>query len=140
MKKPMIFFLLSFSFFASAEECQKARVRYIFDRKYVYEAVELCREKSPDNVIFYFSSSCVKRQCEILKREKKEIKVKARYSNTGSPGFKLCQELAGVPQIFEFQLKDSPNQTWQSSERCLFGEKDFVEISLLTREWKPFIK
>jgi hypothetical protein len=73
-----------------------------------------------------------------LKKNKSEIKIKDYYNRAGSPGFKLCRELGGVPQIFEF--KKLIKSDWQSVSRCLFSNEDFVEISLLTKEWKSFVK
>ena len=126
------------SFSAAADVCKKASIRYIFDKKPVYEKAELCQKKTPDNMLFYLSASCANDKCDILKKYKSELVIKDYRSNIGSPGFKLCQELGGVPQIFEFSF--STDGLWQSAERCLFGKIDFVEISYLTREWKPYIK
>ncbi len=128
--------LLSIPLISFADTCSDVQVRIIFDRKPVITKETVCSHKTSDNMVFYISKSCVDQKCEILKRRKTDLAIKDYNSNMGSPGFKLCTELGGVPQIFEFS-KDS--SLWQSTERCLF-EKDFVEISLLTREWKNNIK
>jgi hypothetical protein len=62
--------------------------------------------------------------------------IKDYKGNIGSPGFKLCRALDGVPQIFEWKSGD---KKWQSTERCLLGN-EFVEIGLLTKIWKKKIK
>lgn len=137
MKKEITACLLSlFSTMLRAEDCFETTTEIIFDRKTEVEKITLCQKKTADHMLFYLSSSCLKDQCEILKRPKKKLIIKNYTGPRGSPGFKLCEELGGLPQIFEFQ---DPQKKWQSTERCFFGKNDFVEISLLTREWKSFI-
>ncbi|MBC7428385.1 MAG: hypothetical protein H7336_07220 [Bacteriovorax sp.] len=130
-----LFFILSGNLYAKS--CNDVQVRIIFEGKPAIAKETLCSKKTPDNMLFYVSKSCDENKCEILKRKKSELEIKDYYSNIGSPGFKICNELGGIPQIFEFS--QGPN-LWQSTERCLFGAKDFVEISLLTREWINFLK
>ena len=129
-----LLFLISFSAFAA--NCDSVQTRIIFYKKAVLAGETLCLMKTADSMIFYLSKSCADKKCEILLRKKTNLIIKDYYSNFGSPGFKLCFELGGVPKIFEFS-KDKV--LWQSAERCFF-EKDFVEISLLTRLWKNHIK
>ena len=135
MKYYLICYLLITSI-ANANECFETKTKIIFDGKAEFEKITLCQKKTIDKMNFIISKSCLNDQCEILKRTKKKIIIKNYTANMGSPGFKLCEELGGVPQIFEFL---DLNNIWQSSERCFFGKNDFVEISLLTREWKSFI-
>jgi hypothetical protein len=122
---------------ANANECFETKTKIIFDGKPEFEKISLCQKKTTDKMIFIISKSCLNDQCEILQRTKKKIIIKNYTSNIGSPGFKLCEKLDGVPQIFEFL--DQAHR-WQSTERCFFGKNDFVEISLLTREWKSFLE
>ncbi len=135
MKKYLasLFFLISFT--VSAKNCEIYDVKIIFDRKDILTKEILCTQKNADNLIFYTSKSCDQNKCEILKRKKTTLRIPDYTANLGSPGFKLCTELGGVPQIFEFKKK---KEIWQSTERCFF-EKDFVEISYLTYQWKSFI-
>ena len=128
---------LLFPFTVMASTCKDYQVKIIFDRKPVITKETFCSQKSFDNMIFYVSKNCVDNKCEVLKRKKTDLVIKDYTSNMGSPGFKLCSELGGIPQIFEFAPAGS--NLWQSADRCLF-EKDFVEISLLTHQWKTYIK
>jgi hypothetical protein len=119
--------------------CKNAETRIIYQAKPELSNEVLC-EHSVGKLLFYVSKSCEENsspECEILKRPKKNIVIKNYRSNFGSPGFKLCSELGGVPQIFDFKFNQKDQ--WKTSERCFF-EKDFVEVSLLTNEWKKFIK
>lgn len=136
MKIFILFFLFSASIFA--DTCEQANIKVIFDKKIILTKETLCLKKTADNMLFYISKSCVDDKCSILKKNKSEIKIKDYYNRVGSPGFKFCRELGGVPQIFEF--KNLMKSDWQSVSRCLFSNEDFVEISLLTKEWKSFVK
>lgn len=131
----VILLLLSHKIYA--ETCEEVKVRIIFNKKAVITKEILCQIKTVDHMLFYISKSCADNACEIMKRKKYRLLIKDYNSNLGSPGFKLCTELDGVPQIFEFS---KGSDIWESSERCLFGARDFVEISYLTREWKALIQ
>ena len=131
----LISFLFSFSLFANTD-CFETATKIIFDQKTINEKITLCEKHTSDKMLFYISKSCLDDKCEILSRHKKTLIIKKYINNLGSPGFKLCEELGGGPQIFDFQDR---KKNWQSSERCFFGKADFVEISFLTKEWKNFI-
>lgn len=135
MKK--IFLSLFFVMSAQAE-CEKVETKIIFDKKPVMNKEVLCSIVTADKTKYYVSKSCEKDNCEILKRKPKDLKVEKYSHNIGSPGFKLCVALDGIPQIFEFRL-DKKSVDWESTSRCLFGKNDFVEISLLMSKWKGFI-
>jgi hypothetical protein len=128
--------MILFSFSTQAE-CFPVQTKIILGGKTEIEKSTLCKKKMDDEMLFYVSESCDKGLCEILKRPKKNISVKNYKDNIGSPGFKLCEELGGIPQIFEFKTQAG---TWESTERCFFDKADFVEISLLTREWKQYVQ
>jgi len=137
MKTLLMALILTASSKGMAQECQDYQTKIIFDQKTVIEKEVLCKKKTADNTVYYVSKSCAKETCDILVKKKSAIKIKNYTGNMGSPGFKLCFAMGGVPQIFEFQALKNPSE-WESSERCFFG-KDFVEISLLMREWKGFV-
>lgn len=120
-----------------AQSCSDAQVKIIFEGKPIVTKETMCTIKTPDKMLFYVSKSCQNYNCDILKKRKSSIEIKNYYNNIGSPGFKLCFELGGIPQIFEFS---NGADHWQSTERCIFNSLDFVEISLLTSEWKNFIR
>lgn len=136
MKILILFFLFPFVLEA---ECFPVTTKIIFQGKAETAKNQLCKKRTKDGMLFFVSKSCEKDQCEILKRTPKNLIIKKYKDSIGSPGFKLCQELGGVPQIFEFQLDLAKEKKWQTSERCYFEREDFVEISLLTHEWKRFI-
>lgn len=119
-----------------AKDCFETTTKIIYMKKAEIETVTLCKNKTSDKMLFYTSASCLNNKCEILKRTKKKIAIPDYTGSIGSPGFKLCQSLGGIPQIFDFQ---DESKLWKNSERCFFGREDFVEISLLTHNWKNYI-
>lgn len=118
-------------------ECFKVETKIIFDSKPVLTKETICTIVDADKMLFYVSKSCEDNSCDILKKAPKKIVIKNYYQNLGSPGFKLCEALGGVPQIYEF--KKSKAKQSESTDRCLFGKQDFVEISYLSQKWKSFI-
>lgn len=138
MKK--IFFLYSvfICILTEVNACEEVEIKIIYDKKEEFSKEILCSKKTADNMIFYLSKGCVDDACDVLKRKKNTLVIKNYNSQIGSPGFKICEALGGIPQIFEF--KKSHSTKWESTERCLFEKNEFVEISLLSREWKKFIK
>jgi len=138
MKKIFFLYIIFVFILTEANACEEVEVKVIYDKKAEFSKEILCSKKTADNMIFYLSKSCENDACEVLKRKKSTLVIKNYYSQIGSPGFKLCEELGGIPQIFEF--KKIKSTKWESTERCLFEKNEFVEISLLTREWKQLIK
>lgn len=136
----LFFCFLVFSIEASEKSCEMHNVKIIFDKKPIVSNEEMCRFIDEDNSLYYMSKSCLFYGCEVLKKKKGKLVIPNYYGKIGSPGFKLCEELGGVPQIFEFQKKSVSKNDWQNTERCLFNKRDFVEISYLTKEWKTYIK
>ncbi|MBC7539795.1 MAG: hypothetical protein H7281_13320, partial [Bacteriovorax sp.] len=133
----LILNLFVFTTLLNAHECFQTTTKIIFNGAAESEKTILCKKKTSDGMLFYVSKTCLNDQCEILKRSPKKVVIKNYYANIGSPGFKLCMELGGTPQIFDFQ---DEKDKWKNTERCFFGKNDFVEISFLTREWKSFIE
>lgn len=135
MKLIMLFIFFN-TLVANAEDCVLAKTKIIYEGKSQIENEVLCTKRTNEKMLFYVSKSCAEDRCDILTMPKHKLEIKNYKSLTGSPGFKLCEALSGTPQIFEFNIT---NKNWQVSERCFFNQKDFVEISLLTAEWKKHI-
>lgn len=131
------FFLFLFSFAIFASDCLPAKIKIINLQKEVVSQETICfLPPSINRITYIVSESCAKKKCEILQRKKRPLIIKNYMKNFGSPGFKLCDALGGSPQIFEYLIK---KDSFQNTERCLFGKKDFVEIALLSNEWKSFV-
>lgn len=131
------FILLVVSLEILGAECENYQIKIIFEGKDVFTKEVMCAIKDEENMRYYVSQSCKNEDCEIFKKNIKPLKIKNYFSRVGSPGFKLCDHLGGVPQIFSFKKNSEKN--WQTSERCLMNLSDFIEISLLTDKWKKHI-
>lgn len=108
------------------------KTQIIFKGKKEISDEEICFINK-EGITFLVSKSCEKLQCELLKKKIKNITIPENNLSIGSPGFKLCYELGGVPQIFEFTKSNSNSET---TDRCFYGKSDFVEISLLIDIWR----
>lgn len=117
---------------ASAQNCEKMELRYIYNKKEVLEKTEVCQFKEKE-VSYFSSKSCMTKKCDLLTEKSEKIKVLNLYTQIGSPGFNLCRHLGGFGQIIKLKNKKETLET----ERCLKG-KDFVEISLLIDTYKQY--
>lgn len=55
------------------------------------------------------------------------MKVSEVSGETGSPGFKICEKVGGVPQIMEFW---EGNQ-WVKTARCIFKDGSYIDNGTL---------
>lgn len=122
-----------------ASSCNDYKIKIVYNKKDQLSKEKMCTFIDEDKTLYYMSESCLFYGCSVLKKKKENLVIPDYHSKIGSPGFKLCLELGGLPQILEFSLP-SDNGHWQSTERCLLNEKDFIEISFLTKEWKNLVK
>jgi len=128
---------LSYTGLVYSSTCEDMKIKIIYDRKTKINKEKMCRFIESDKTMYFMSESCLFYACDVLKKKKVKLVIPDYYSSIGSPGFKLCRDLGGLPQIYEYQEKQ--NKNWESTERCIFNDKDFVEISFLTYEWKNYI-
>lgn len=126
-------FLFSFNVLSDVvPNCQKIKTQVIFKGQKEINIEEICFINKA-GITFLVSKSCENAQCDLLKKKIKNIIIPENNSSIGSPGFKLCYELGGVPQIFEFTQSHLKSE---STDRCFYGKSDFVEISLLLDIWR----
>jgi hypothetical protein len=134
-----IYFLFSLIiqplFVSASETCGPSQIEYIEDQKKVAVYTELCVSKDERGQLFY-SKNCAQMNCSILKKESlKFISLEEYEPSIGSPGFKVCRELGGLPQIIDYNFKDQ----WHQGSRCIFDKDTFVSNDLLIKLWKDFI-
>ncbi|QDK47387.1 hypothetical protein DOM22_05930 [Bdellovibrio sp. ZAP7] len=72
------------------------------------------------------STSCQKLDCKTAFKFKFIDKNKV-LNTTSNPGFNICRELKGTPQIVEFKV----GQDWHRLDRCTFKDGNFVSTSEL---------
>ena len=139
MQNKLLIFFASFSLAFSVhsiEQCGKGVIKFTYKNQ----------EKQIDEVFCYdedrfdqyiYSKDCSSLACkELVNPAARPISLRSYPSTVGSPGFKICRELGGSPQIIEFQFKSTD---WHQSSRCIFSNNTFVSNNLLIKLWKPYI-
>ncbi|OFZ16221.1 MAG: hypothetical protein A2Z20_00100 [Bdellovibrionales bacterium RBG_16_40_8] len=91
------------------------------------EVVEYCYNENKTKLL---SKSCYQPKCKALNVIKK-YKFTELFSQVGKPGFKLCRELKGTPQIIEFYVDKKPYKL----DRCLFSDGSFVDTDHLLSQY-----
>jgi hypothetical protein len=133
MKALLLINLINFTY---ASECFNSKSTIIFNHEKKSEDFKICIY-SHEKINYLVSESCLDLKCSLLNQKIEGIEIPDRKFNIGSPGFKLCYVLGGVPQIFDYINLSQKNET---TDRCLFGKNDFVENSLLIDLWRGVVK
>ena len=122
-------FLFSLSGFASEkfllpDHCISGQIRYVRYGKELIENADYCFDSKKT---LFISKNCVlkKGKCLALISQRKPDDLVSEY---GSPGFKLCYQINGLPQIVDF----FDGESWIASNRCFFeSDKSFINTDLL---------
>lgn len=135
-KISLVVFCLFLSVALSAEEhCEKIKIKYIENQDEKMTQVEACLDKDERDRYIY-SKSCQGLKCRVLsKPEARPVSLKDYKSSIGSPGFKVCRELKGSPQIFSYKYLGK----WYKTDRCLFENGSFASTNLIFKLWDGFI-
>ncbi|EQC47592.1 hypothetical protein [Bacteriovorax sp. Seq25_V] len=131
----LILMAIVLNFSLRAEICGKGEITYFDTGKKISNSLSFCFDKD-ERSEFIYSKDCSKLKCKVLQNPKDRPVALMRYkSSIGSPGFKVCRELGGTPQIVEFSLKQNTGKLG----RCIFTNQTFVSNDLLMKLWKGFI-
>lgn len=123
-----IFILLPLSAFAGKDfGCIDGQIRFIegksekiIKEKYCYDA--LLRK-------IYSSGQCrPNTKCMADFDRPIVLKLADVSGETGSPGFKICEKINGVPQIMEFWDGDR----WIKTARCVFKDGSYTDTGSLS--------
>lgn len=126
LSRIIIIFIFSQALFAN-EVCltnKEGKIQYILDKKKVEVKSAYCFEETTKSIL---SLRCkVNKKCDALKFKKNK---RAFNSSTGSPGFKLCQQVYfGTPQIIQFWT----GVKWINTDRCIFSDQTYIDIGRLS--------
>lgn len=136
LTKILVLFFIPLVSFAS-EICKVGEIKYVHNKNDIIQKMEFCVDTT-DNGKFVFSKNCSGSACKALSDpSSKPIDLRKYKSSIGSPGFKVCRELGGQPQLYFYRF-DSKEE-WQDDSRCIFSEKEFVSNALLFNMWQPYI-
>ena len=105
-----------------AEKCVDGKIRVV-----TFSETKVYREKIcySDNVVNFHSASCKKQKCSAFKVQKRYY-IGEFIGAIGTPGFKLCREMGGAPEIVEVFAEG----LWHSTDRCIFRD-GFVDTDTL---------
>ncbi|MCP4915233.1 MAG: hypothetical protein GY909_19085 [Oligoflexia bacterium] len=131
-----IIFLVFLSTNILAEEkCSEGMIEYIYKKKKVKKKLNFCFDKDKRDKYIY-STNCKGLKCKpLLIPEKRPVNISHYKSSIGSPGFKVCRELGGSPQIIKYKF----DKKWNQSSRCIFNDSTFASNNLLLKLWKGLI-
>ena len=107
--------------------CIDGKIRYL-DRK---KETELSERYCFDSLLRSISSvkKCAdNKECLINLPGPFALKLKDTQGEKGSVGFKVCENLAGTPQLIEFW--DGSN--WIHTSRCIFRDGSYQDIGALS--------
>ncbi|PIK16127.1 hypothetical protein [Halobacteriovorax sp. JY17] len=117
------------------EVCGVGQIKYIKNQKEIVQNLKFCKESEGGSI---YSQNCSERKCHFLKEPfKRPVDLRKYASTMGSPGFKVCRELKGSPQIIKYKFNDQ--KFWDDDARCIVDEKTFVSNSILLEMWKDYI-
>lgn len=74
----------------------------------------------------FFSKNCINQKCKAFERIKK-YQINELSHAIGNPGFKLCRDLQGRPELLEFYAE---NKIYKL-DRCLFKDGSFADTDSL---------
>lgn len=123
LNKLIILFFVPTSIFALELKCAAGKIEQTEFGKTKIEKSEYCFNK---NKTLLISKPCYQSHCEKSLSQKK-FKMSELFSDIGKPGFKLCRELNGRPEIITFFVENVPYKL----DRCLFKEGNFIDTDYL---------
>jgi hypothetical protein len=109
----------------------KGKLRYIYQSKEQTIDSSYCFNQTRNSL---YSKNC-KENCIAKKivRDYSHKKMDLFNSGVGSPGFTLCYEMKGEPQIVEF----SDGKAWFKLDRCVFSkDNSYVDTGSLMKYWR----
>lgn len=113
--------------FAHAEEplqCEKGQIRSVTSGKVTVTDFKYCYDKATKSQLF--SPNCRSKKCVAFDYPE-ELRFKEFIGPTGSPGFKVCRKVGGIPQIVEFSVSGK----WYKLDQCVFQDGSFVNSDYL---------
>jgi len=142
MKNIFSFFLFLSLSVGATDKCFESKSGYILKQKEISTKENICSIEFQDK-IFYVSKKCFDQKKLIpcshgFQEPLKEMEIKGLLGEFGSPGFKICYELKGEPQIFTF--KSPVSNEIEETDRCLFKNGEWLEIPLLVERYKGKLK
>lgn len=129
-----ICFLLCFPLMGN-ETCTNVETKHVEGQDEKSSRTEACVRKD-ERDIYIYSKNCKGLECKVLKEPAtKPVSLRGYKRSIGSPGFKVCRELEGSPQIFSYKYSGK----WYKTDRCIFEDGSFASTNLLLKLWDGYI-
>lgn len=119
----LIFTFLSVSHADEKWFCQTGKIKTTTFGKAVIINSDYCYNS---NKTALMSKTCQKNACLATQTHKK-FSAHELLSTSGKPGFKLCRELGGDPEIITFTANDGEFKL----DRCIFKDNSFIDTDTL---------
>jgi len=103
-------------------KCTEGKIRTSAFGETVITRAKICHGEMIEN---FASASCRNKKCSAFKVRKRYY-IHEFLSDVGTPGFKLCRELGGAPEIVDISVDGS----WHRTDRCVFKD-GFVDTDSL---------
>ena len=120
MNKTFLLLVLALPNLLMAMTCHKGKLRFYSNQKITEEPSQYCTNSDATELI---SEKCYLQKCY---QKISKVQVVGKYI-PGNPGFYICEEIGGRPQIVEFLVKDR----WFELDRCLLKDGLYLDTGLL---------
>ena len=117
----LIFSLISLEVFAK-EECVDGKLRYRHSRKMKTLDASYC---------YNSNKTTLRSKGKSITVPKVELDSSILDTAVGKPGFNICFEYGGTPQIVEFYA----DRKWWKLDRCIFKDGSFVDTGTLLSDY-----
>lgn len=116
--------------FPTELNCQPSgKIKYVYGGKEESETATYCF--SPD-FSYFLSANCREGGCLALEKKLGQIAERRLQGPLGNPGFRLCREAGGDPQLLEYY----DGSKWRSNDRCFFlADRSYVDTGILVKKW-----
>ncbi len=118
-----LFLFMSTAAFAADYRCVEGEIRQTVQGIENVRKSSYCYAMDMSEIV---SKNCRKQNCSAY-RVGKRYYAKELLSRNGTPGFRLCRELGGEPEILSFLAED----TFHETDRCAFPDGAFVSTDSL---------
>lgn len=125
----LISFVFTVSFMAQAQEliCISGRISQVEFGKTKEESADYCFNGEKTVLL---SKNCQQKKCSAFE-DKRRFEIGELLSEFGKPGFRLCRELGGQPEIIEFIVESTPYKL----DRCIFKDRSFSDSDFLLNHY-----
>lgn len=111
--------------------CVEGQIKFQYKGKEVINNESYCYDNSIK--LLFSSKACSnKKICQNKNLGTLDLKLSEIAGETGSLGFKICENFQGTPQIVDYW----GDNKWNPNSRCLFDDGSFIDNASLAQKVK----